>query len=146
MNASSSKSPSPMLVAVLAGLVVGVPAGYMASAVVGGHDRVQAPMSDPHAGMAGMKGTPPGEAASTTAFRKAAERMHADMGDRYTGDADLDFARGMVPHHQGAVDMARIEIEHGRDPAMRDLASRVVETQESEIALMRRWIAAHPAH
>jgi len=143
MNASSSKSPSPMLVAALAGLVVGVPAGYMVSAIVGHPARTEAPLPARHDGMAGMGGS---DSPSTAAFRDAASRMHAGMTGQYTGDADLDFARGMVPHHQGAVDMARVELEHGRDPAMRELAANVVHTQNTEIALMRQWIASHPAH
>lgn len=86
---------------------------------------------------------PKGEAAgpSTKAFIAANAKMHADMQTAYTGDADVDFVTGMIPHHQGAVDMAKIVIEHGRDPEIRKLAEEVIKAQETEIAFMRAWLA-----
>jgi uncharacterized protein (DUF305 family) len=62
--------------------------------------------------------------------------MHRDMDIAFTGDADADFARGMIPHHKGAVDMARIVLQHGKDPAIRKLAEEVIRTQEAEIKMM----------
>jgi uncharacterized protein (DUF305 family) len=62
-----------------------------------------------------------------------------------TGDADRDFVTMMIPHHQGAVEMARTELAFGKDPALRHLATLIVIAQRREIALMRRWLAAHPA-
>ncbi|TVR96724.1 MAG: DUF305 domain-containing protein [Rhodospirillales bacterium] len=79
------------------------------------------------------------------AFMEANERMHQGMAIDYTGDADVDFARGMIPHHQGAIDMARIVLEHGTDDAIRQLAEEIIEAQEAEIAFLRQWLADREA-
>lgn len=62
-----------------------------------------------------------------------------------TGDADHDFVVMMLPHHQGAVDMARFELAHGKDPALLKLAREIVAAQDKEIAFMKSWLAKHPA-
>jgi uncharacterized protein (DUF305 family) len=76
------------------------------------------------------------------AFEGANAKMHKDMAITYTGDADADFLRGMIPHHQGAVDMAKIVLAHGKDPAVRKLAEEIIAAQEQEIAMMKAWLAA----
>lgn len=76
-------------------------------------------------------------------FAAANAAMHAGMAIEYSDSADMDFARGMIPHHQGAVDMAAVELEFGTDPEMRKLAQGVVAAQQVEIAFMQAWIAKH---
>ena len=77
---------------------------------------------------------------SSMAFMEANDRMHGAMAIEYTGKADVDFVRGMIPHHQGAVDMAKIVLEHGADPEVRKLAEGIIAAQESEIAWMQGWL------
>ncbi len=79
--------------------------------------------------------------AATQAYRDANMAMHQGMDIEYTGNADIDFVTGMIAHHQGAIDMARIVLEHGSDPEIRKLAEGIVAAQESEIAFMRDWLA-----
>jgi uncharacterized protein (DUF305 family) len=76
-----------------------------------------------------------------TAYTAANAKMHAGMGAAIDPDADVAFMQGMIPHHQGAVDMAEIVLKHGKDPETRALAEAVIKTQTAEIAQMQAWLA-----
>jgi uncharacterized protein (DUF305 family) len=78
---------------------------------------------------------------ASKAYAEANAKMHSDMAIAYSGNADADFIRGMIPHHQGAIDMARIVLEHGTDPEVRKLAEAVIAAQEAEVAWMKDWLA-----
>ena len=82
-------------------------------------------------------------APSSKAFEAADEKMHKDMTMSFTGDTDVDFVKGMIPHHQGAIDMAKVELQYGKDPATRQLAEEIIKAQETEIAFMNAWLAKH---
>lgn len=79
--------------------------------------------------------------AGSRALQSANETMHQAMGVEMTGDVDVDFVRGMIPHHEGAVEMAKIVLQYGNDPQIKELAEKIVAAQESEIAFMKEWLA-----
>jgi hypothetical protein len=77
---------------------------------------------------------------SSLAFRGINAKMHQAMDIAFTGNADVDFVRGMIAHHEGALDMAKTVLAFGRDADVRKLAEAIVKAQEDEIALMRDWL------
>lgn len=84
---------------------------------------------------------------TTEAMQQAyARSMDVLHGDMVLGIADphpdMAFARGMLPHHIGAVDMAKVQLQYGTDEEMRALAQSIINTQQGEIQLMQNWIAA----
>ena len=89
----------------------------------------------------GMSMLPKGDAGpSSLAFNGIMMKMHQDMAIAYTGNADVDFVKGMIPHHQGAVDMAKTVLAFGKDPDVKKVAEDVIKAQEAEIASMKDWL------
>jgi len=88
---------------------------------------------------------------STSSTSKFAQDMdtsmkrmdHDMMAAPMNGDVDHDFAAMMVPHHQGAIDMAKGELSYGKDPVMRRLAQEIIVDQQSEIDVMNLWLKKH---
>ena len=80
---------------------------------------------------------------------QAMDRMDSAMiAAKPTNDPDRDFAAMMIPHHQGAIDMAKVELIYGHDPVLRRLAEGIIVEQQQEIELMQRSLnersASHP--
>ncbi len=115
----------------------------LAVALVGGFTYFQLSNSGQRA-MAGMQqSAKTNDAAtdSTKGFEAAMAGMMNGMMAPISGKPDLDFVQGMMPHHQGALDMAKVVLQFGKDPEIKTLAEGVVKAQEGEIAFMKDWLA-----
>jgi uncharacterized protein (DUF305 family) len=75
-----------------------------------------------------------------TAHRKMMDDM---MSMKSTGDPDKDFAMLMVPHHQGAIDMAEVELKYGKDPQLKKMAQEIIDAQKKEIGEFKQWQETH---
>jgi uncharacterized protein (DUF305 family) len=83
----------------------------------------------------------PAAAQFMQAMNASMERMDRQMASApMNGDVDHDFAAMMIPHHQGAIDMAKAELLYGKDPVMRRLAQEILVDQQSEIDAMQLWL------
>ncbi len=99
----------------------------------------------PHAGhdMPSAMGMPMGEMDEAHhALMEGMDQMHADMDAAMKAeDIDVAFICGMIPHHQGAIAMAKAELAYGDDPFARKLAEKIIAAQEAEIGQMQEWLA-----
>ena len=131
-----SKAGSAMRRVVLSAVV--------ASGAVVAYGTVSAQTSMPgHAGMTDSKVKNDGKAPMK--MHAAMEEMNKKMSAmKMTGKADIDYAMMMVAHHQAAIDMAKAELESGKDPAMMKMAKKVIAAQTKEIAQLEAWLKKNP--
>ncbi|MDZ7823635.1 MAG: DUF305 domain-containing protein [Ahrensia sp.] len=78
---------------------------------------------------------------ASQAYRAANAKMHDGMNIEFSGNSDIDFAKGMIAHHEGAVAMAEIQIQYGSNPEMLALAKGIIAAQIPEIAQMNEWLS-----
>lgn len=85
--------------------------------------------------------TNPQDAPSTKAMEEAIKKMDDAMkAVDYTGNPDVDFVAKMIPHHEGAINMAKVELQYGKNPRIRRLAEIIVKSQGAQVVKMRDWL------
>ena len=129
---------------VLAVLVVTAQAKTSADQRTGLSPMDMAPMDMPHTDMSHMDMPIPGSDADVferEMYRDMAKMFRDMHAPGYTGDRDVDFLAMMIPHHQGAIDMARLVLIHGRDPRTRNIAADIIASQQAEIEAMKGRLA-----
>ncbi len=98
----------------------------------------------PHGHSAGAQTAPPmagGASDATKAYMAAMDKMHGPMMQGLQEpDPDVAFVKGMIPHHQSAIDMARIVLQHGKDETVKRWANDVIREQQREITEMQEWL------
>ncbi len=88
----------------------------------------------------------PDTEAMQQAYAQGMDTMHSEMMQGITDpNPDMAFARGMLPHHVGAVDMAEVQLKYGKDEEMRKLAQQIIDAQQAEIKQMQNWISVNKA-
>lgn len=89
----------------------------------------------------GMVMQPKGDTGpASQAFNGLITKMTQDMTMPFTGDADVDFVNRMIPHHQGAIDLAKTVLAFGKDPEAKKMAESIIKAQEAEIGLLKEWL------
>jgi len=73
-------------------------------------------------------------------FKKAMDRMHKGMNFKSTGNIETDFLKGMIPHHQGVVDMSEELIKKSKDAELKAFAQKMIDDQKAEIKMMQDWL------
>jgi uncharacterized protein (DUF305 family) len=119
----------------------------LSAAVAAGALAVAAPALAQSEGHAQHDMSKPAHAAGKTStdMHASMDEMHKKMkGMPMTGNQDMDFAMMMVRHHQGAIDMAQAQIDHGKDKQMISAAKKIVAEQKKEIAMFEAWMKKHP--
>ena len=75
------------------------------------------------------------------AYMDIMNKMHQAMSAGVQAkNADVGFAKGMIPHHEGAIAMAKVQLQYGKDAEMKALAQKIVDAQQSEISVMQNWL------
>ena len=85
----------------------------------------------------------PNDPPSTKDFKQAHMNMMKDMHMEFTGNADVDFAKSMIKHHEGGIEMAKILLKHGKDPEMRKKAEKLIKDQDQENKEFQAWLKNH---
>ena len=95
--------------------------------------------------MASMQAAMEGMGEATKAFMEGMMATHDPMmGGMMAEDPDVAFACAMIPHHQGAINMAEVELQFGDDNQMRQMAKMIIDAQKKEIAELTQWIEEQP--
>ena len=81
----------------------------------------------------------PNDPASTAGYKSAMMKAMQTM-PQFSGDADVDFMKHMRPHHQAAIDMAKVVLANGKDAETKKLAQEIITAQEKEIAVIDAWL------
>jgi uncharacterized protein (DUF305 family) len=85
----------------------------------------------------------PNDPASTKDFKQAHMDMMKDMNMEFTGNPDVDFAKSMIKHHEGGIEMAKILLKHGKDPEMRKKAEKLIKEQGQDNKEFQAWLKKH---
>ena len=110
----------------------------------GGQGGMQGGMMQGQGGMMNMPMDSANMPESSRAYMDAMKRMDGPMMQGIqTGDPDVAFVQAMIPHHQGAIDMARAVLQFGKDDQVKVWANQIITAQQSEIAAMQEWLKQH---